>query len=239
MLLIILPIRNETKTVIETLKKIKPYLSKDCEALFIDDGSKDGTFEKLWLCNHPRVRVIRNNFDNGKGSAIKTGIILSEYLYKLNADDMVGLMDGDGQIDPAEIKTFLKLIELYSADAAIGNKRHIFSTTKYTPIRNIVSKTYNFLCRKMFDINFEDTQCGLKIFKKKCLDEVISKVTSKRYAFDLELIVALKEKHYRIVDVPVSIKRQMNQGSVSLKSIVHTLIDTLGIYFRKVKGYYV
>lgn len=239
MILFIVPVRNEVKTILNSVSELRKYIKgKPAEVLFIDDGSSDGTLERLCLLNHQKISTVRNKFDRGKGSALKTGVVLSEYIYRLNDDDCIVFMDGDGQANPGEIDTFKRIMDFYNADVIIGNKRHKFSITKYGFLRQTVSKGYNLMTRTLFGINFEDTQCGLKMFKKKCLDSVIHDVGTKRYAFDLELIVAMKEKGFRICDSPVTIRTQLNQGSVSLISIFHTFIDTIVIWYKKMKGHY-
>jgi hypothetical protein len=147
-------------------------------------------------------------------------------------------MDGDGQIDPSEIKTFLNLMNLYNADVVIGNKRHIYSNTEYGLIRRIVSRGYNLMTKFLFGTSFDDTQCGIKLFQKRALDSVINKVNVKQYAFDMELIIALKEMRFRVIDAPVNIKKQANAGSVKVKTIIRTFIDTVIIWLKVKRGYY-
>lgn len=236
MILIILPVKNERKLAIEMALKLKGLKT---EVLFVDDGSTDGTFEALNLIKSQRIRAVKNPFDRGKGSTLKAGYIFSEFMYKLGDGDLICFLDGDGQIDPSEIDTLKRIMEFYSGDVCIGNKRHIYSSSKYTRLRRIVSETYNALVRLLFDIKYQDTQCGIKIFKKQALGEVIEKVNVKRYAFDLELLVALKEKGFRVVDAPVKIKEQSNAGSVKISTILHTFLDTLKIWIKRNRGCYV
>lgn len=238
MILIILPVKNEAKTIIETAKSLKDYIKKDQEVLFIDDGSTDGTFQRLYLFNHPRIRVIKNRFDGGKGSALKAGYLMSEFMYKMNADDLICFLDGDGQIEPSEINTLLNVMKFYNSDVAIGNKRHKYSVSHYSTTRRLISEIYNLLIRILFDIKFEDTQCGIKIFKKDVLQNVISKINIKRLAFDLELLVALRENHFRIADAPVTVKMQVNRGSIGFWAVMNTFFDTIKIWVKKNRGDY-
>jgi len=242
MILILIPVKNEEARIGVVALSLSEFCSKnlgcDYRLVFIDDKSADKTFEILKNLNIQHKVVMRNSFDRGKGSALKTAYILSNSSVKLKDDDLIVFMDGDGQIDPQEITTFLKLGELFNADIVIGNKRHKYSRTLYGIKRKIISKGYNFMIRMLFGLNFEDTQCGLKVFRKKALDEVIADVNIKQFAFDIELLVACRAKGVRIIDAPVYIKRKLNRGSVGLKSIIQTFIDTMRIWYRKQKGYY-
>ena len=236
-MLVIIPVRNEEKTIAQTVAGL--HLACKGDLLFIDDGSTDQTVEILNKLKTERMRVINNMFDRGKGSAIKTACVLSNMIYALKPEDDIIFIDGDGQIDPKEIPMYLDLMKLYRADVAIGNKRHSFSVTHYPPLRRIVSSTYNLMIRALFGIHYQDTQCGIKIFKKYALDKVIQKVTIKRYAFDIELIIALKDLGYRIIDAPVKIAPQVNKGSVSIGNIIRTFFDTMIVWVKRQRGFYI
>lgn len=232
MKLAIIPVKNEDWKKPSILAK---KLNKmDIKVLIVDDHSEP-PFIKSTIKD---MVVIKNRFESGKGSALKYGIIYADLKFRMKADDLIIIMDGDGQINPKEITTFLKYMELNDADVVIGNKRHFFSNTQYGIVRRIVSKTYNALVRFLFGFSYRDTQCGIKIFKRCALDDIISKVNVKRYAFDLELIVALRANNYRVADAPVTIKAQSNHGSVSVLTIFQTFIDTMKIYGNMKKGNY-
>lgn len=234
MVYIISPFHNEANTIKNFINKLKEYCSTfRHEIIFVNDKSTDNSQEYLF-----DVTVFKNKFDGGKGSALKVGYILAEERFKMKDDDLIVFIDSDGQIDPKEITTFMRLMALYDADIVIGNKRHLYSNIKYTPMREFVSGGYNLIIRKLFGLSLRDTQCGLKIFKRYALNSVIEKVNIKRYAFDLELMVALRDSDFRIVDAPVFIGNQLNSGSVNLYNIIQTAIDTLKIWVKRQKGYY-
>ena len=242
MLLIILPVKNEAtrikKTALDLFRFCNDKYEHDFKILFIDDGSTDNTIKNILELENPLIKVLKNQFDRGKGSSLKSGFIISNLVFILEDDDVICFMDGDGQINPQDIKTLLNIMELNSADVVIGNKRHTFSSVRYSLKRRIVSMVYNSLIRFLFGFNYQDTQCGIKIFKKYALDRIIENITIKKFAFDLELIVALREMSLRVADAPVTIKEQLNTGSVTLQSIHNTFIDTLSIWNRKRKGFY-
>lgn len=243
MILIILPVYNEIKTIKKTAVSIyswcKENMKEDYNIMFVDDMSTDGTYESIKKLKTTKIKIIKNNFDKGKGSALKAAYVHATYTYKLNKDDKILFMDSDGQIEPREIKTFLRMMEIYDSDVVIGNKRHDYSNVSYNLQRRIVSKTYNMIIRILFGLSYRDTQCGIKLFKKYALDKVISRTTSKRYAFDLELIVSLIQNKLRIADAPVNILVKNNVGSVNINSIIVTFVETIIIWIKKKKGLYI
>lgn len=241
MLLIILPVKNEEKTIEKTARDLYEWCKESVESfqlIFIDDMSEDNTSGVIQGLNNPKITVLRNQFDRGKGSNIKTGFILSNLIYKFKEKDLIAFIDGDGQIRPDNIKTMLNIMQLYQADVVIGNKKHLFSVTKYSWKRMAVSFVYNVMVKILFGIGYDDTQCGIKIFKKEVLGKVIEKINCKRYAFDLELLVAIRELGFIIADCPVVIKPQENKGSASIKNVLETFLDTIIIWFRMQRGYY-
>lgn len=179
-----------------------------------------------------QVVISTDDFHKGKGFAIKEGLKAAECGY-------VVFMDADMQIPPYELKSFFKVMELYNADVVVGNKRHPYSNITYTLRRKIISNGYRLLCNLLFNLHIKDTQCGFKLFKKEVLDLVIDKIKTDRYAFDLELLIAIKENGFRIVDAPVYVKKQINKGSIAYKNIWETFVDTLKIWVLKNKGWYV
>jgi hypothetical protein len=128
-------------------------------------------------------------------------------------------------------------MELYDADAVIGNKRHPYSIVHYSPFRWVVSNTYNLLCRVLFGIQLRDTQTGFKLFKREAIEKVMRKVMVKRFAFDLELILALRESGFRVADAPVVVNKT-ESGCASAGNILQTLIDTLAVFYRRSIGWY-
>lgn len=241
MTLIIIPVKNEEQNIKNTIFDIHEWSSsnlKDFEIVIINDGSTDRTIEICREFESENIKIFNNMFDRGKGSALKTGYVLSSIVYAIADYDDIIFLDGDGQINPKEIGVMLKIMNLYGSDAVIGNKRHKYSMTEYTTTRRIISQTYNFLIRLLFDLKFEDTQCGVKIFKKHVLQEVIEKVKVKQYAFDLELLVALRANKFRIADAPVTIRPQVNRGSIGVSVILRTFFDTITIWIKMKKRFY-
>lgn len=232
---IIIPAYNCADTIISDLKILKEKLkyiglNREFEIIIVDDGSSDNTYDMFngsEYCDCA-ARLIENS---GKGAALKEG-------FQHAGGEYVVFIDTDAQIDCEDLMTFFNLMDLYQADAVIGNKRHIYSDVKYNLIRWIVSNVYNLLCRFLFGIKLRDTQCGFKLFRRRALLKIMSILLVKRFAFDLELIVAMKSQGLRIADAPVRVMLQKNAGSVSWRNIYMTAIDTLAVWYRWQKGWY-
>lgn len=243
MIIVILPIKNEEKTIRETIKELSYFLKEEdylYRIVCVDDHSTDKTFKILSELAGENTNIIPffNTFDCGKGYALKYGYTMISAFLSLSDTDIIVFMDGDGQIRPKDISFFIKQMNFFEADAVVGNKRHLLSILDYPLKRKVVSITFNKIIKMLFGISLNDTQCGIKIFKNAALSKAMKIITTKKYAFDLELLVYLKENHFRIADAPVFIKPQTNLGSVSIKSIIITFIETIKIWIRKKRGFY-
>ena len=224
-------IRETVRTVLKTLKDMpRPF-----EIIVVDDCSEDDTVLALMEIydKHLKddVRIFTKFTNQGKGAAIRTG-------YKMAKGDHIAIMDADLQVKPDEIKTFFRIMNLYNADAVIGNKRHSFSNVRLPLKRWIISRGYGLMVKMLFGFPIRDTQCGFKLFKRKALELIMDKIYVKRYAFDIEMLVALRDSNCRIADAPVLMTKPIGPGSVSAVSIMNTAKDTLAVAWRRWHGSY-
>lgn len=147
-------------------------------------------------------------------------------------------MDADLQIDPCDIDTFFNIMELYNADVVVGNKYHIYSNIEYPILRKIISFSYRILIKVLFNLPLRDTQCGFKLFKSSVIDKIIPVLKETRYCLDLEMLIVLRKKGIRVADAPIYVKKQDNQGSVSLSNILVMFVDTIRVWGKMLRGDY-
>ena len=234
---IIIPTHNESNLIVSsifTVKNVFDRLGYSYHLILVDDCSTDNTQKVLKkISSLSNLTIFVKCPNQGKGAAIKAG-------FSQIPDDTSHLLiiDADLQIHPQEFVTFLRLMDLYNADVVVGNKQHPYSKTEYGLGRKILSHGYHFLIQCLFDVALRDTQCGFKVFRVGILKKIINKIKENRYTFDLEVLIALRENGFRVVDAPVFVKKQTNKGSVSWATIWITFWDTIRVWWRKQKGYY-
>lgn len=78
-------------------------------------------------------------------------------------------------------------------------------------MRRISSKAFNILVNIIFNLGFEDTQCGAKFFRKEAISDVLNDLKTKEFEFDVELLWKLKKKGYNVVEYPITWKH--SEGS--------------------------
>jgi dolichol-phosphate mannosyltransferase len=155
---VVVPVHDEERTVAllyDELESALQPLGRPWEAVFVDDGSTDGSFGSLTRLHsaHENVRVIRLRRNFGKAAALAAGFAHAD-------GDVVVTIDGDMQDDPAEIPRLLaKLDEGF--DLVSGWKAH-----RRDPLaRRILSKIFNWVTGRVSGLRLHDLNCGLKAYR--------------------------------------------------------------------------
>jgi len=231
---VIIPALNEEKIVCMNLKKIGEIFDKllekigfDYEIILVDDGSTDNTYnEAMTMANkNGKIKAFTYEKNGGKGFALKHG-------FKFCSGELVTFMDVDLDLHPKQIPQFIDYMKKYDADVVIGSKRHPLSKINYPGSRKVLSKGYHTLTRILFHLDLSDTQAGLKLFKYDVLKEILPKVLCKKYAFDLELLVNVGHRGYKIVEAPIELDWQRFESRLTINDIWRLARDTAAIFYR-------
>lgn len=236
MISVIMPAYNEAQNLSSIIEKTVTTLEKcdlEYEVIVVDDGSKDGTYEKASHIaeEQKNVKAFGYKENMGKGHALKHG-------FQFARGDLVLFLDADSDLPPSQIPKFLDYMRENEADVIIGSKRHPLSKVDFPLSRRILSIGYSLLTKLMFNLSVTDTQVGVKLFRREVLEQVFPKVLVKRYAFDIELLANTKRLGYTIAEAPVELNYHGN-SRVDLKAIWHIFLDTLVVFYRmKILHYY-
>ena len=158
-----------------------------------------------------------------------------QVLKKAKISKLLMFIDSGFEIDPNGISMLLEHMEWYEADIIVGSKRHAASQVNYSLLRRILSLGYYWLVKILFQVNVKDTQAGIKIFKKTVLQRLLPRLVEKKFAGDLEMLVAAKQLGYkRIYEAPIKLDYTFASvtDAATLKSIYGILYDTLSIFYR-------
>lgn len=166
MLSIIIPVYNEAENLRllhPRLTQVSDNLNKEYELIYVDDSSRDNSYELLkeFTLSNNKVKVIRLARNFGQTLAIQAGIDYSK-------GDTLIIMDADFQNDPADIPKLLhKIDEGY--DVVSGWRRH-----RQDPLFNkkLPSFIGNRLISFLFGVNLHDLGCALKVYKKDVLANI-------------------------------------------------------------------
>lgn len=164
---IVIPLFNEEESLVELhdwIKRVMDSNGYSYEILFIDDGSKDKSWqviEKLATIN-PHVKAIKFRRNYGKSPGLHVG-------FEAAIGDVVITMDADLQDSPDEIPELYNMIVSGNYDLVSGWKQKRFDNT-FT--KNIPSKLYNWTNRKISGIKLHDMNCGLKAYRKEVIKSI-------------------------------------------------------------------
>lgn len=230
---IIMPMYNsqDIRRNIKEAKKNIAKLNMPYELIIVDDGSTNGCYEEAKKAASKNVKVVGYHPNQGKGNAIRYG-------FKHVSGKYVAFVDSGRDINPYQVGNFLKIMEATSADIVIGSKRHPGSSVRYPLTRKCMSRIYQMINHILFNLNVQDTQVGLKLFKYDILKKIFPKIAVKRFAFDLELLVIAKKLNAKIVEAPVKIRYKFG-STINVKAVFWILLDTAAIFYRdKIVHYY-
>lgn len=229
---LIIPVYKQEKTIVKNVKQIKRVLDNiryDHEIIVVFDGKVDRSYKKVKEANIAKVKTISYIKNQGKSHAIQIGM-------KKAIGDYVIFIDSGMEIDPNSISMLLEHMEWYNADIIVGSKRHPASKVNYVPSRKLLSEAYFYLVKFLFGIKVRDTQAGIKIFKKNVLLKILPKLVGKKFTGDLEMLVAADTLGFsRIYEAPIKLDYSLGKltSAATIKSIIHIIIDTLAIWYRK------
>lgn len=161
----VIPVYNE----VESLEQLHRELSDvardngyEMEIIFVDDGSHDGSWDKIRQLTESdsRVRGIRFRRNFGKASALSAG-------FEAARGRFVVTLDADLQDDPREIPRFLKAMQ-GDLDVVSGWKK-----VRHDPFHKVIpSRMFNWLVSKMTGVGLHDHNCGFKCYRREIFEEV-------------------------------------------------------------------
>ena len=157
----------------------------DYEIVFVDDGSKDATVSRVET--RPDVRLLAFEKNAGQSAAMYAGIHAAR-------GEVIALLDGDLQNDPADIKMLLAEIEK-GADLVCGYR----AKRKDTVVKQITSRVANFVRSRFTKDGVRDTGCTLKAMRRECRDALVLFYGMHRF-----IPALIKGAGYRIVEISVN-----------------------------------
>jgi len=217
---VVIPVHNEERSVALLHDELASAFAGDgraWEAVYVDDGSTDGTFAALTrlhaASDHVRVVRLRRNF--GKAAALGAGFAEA-------AGEIVVTIDGDLQDDPAEIPRLLaKLDEGF--DLVSGWK-----TKRRDPLsRRIPSRIFNAVAGKVSGVRLHDMNCGLKAYRAEVVEGMQLYGELHRY-----IPVLAHYRGYRVTELPVNHRpREHGRSNYGVERYVRGFLDLLTVTF--------
>jgi glycosyltransferase involved in cell wall biosynthesis len=216
---IIIPVFNEQKTILEILDRVRaveiPNFKK--EIILVDDGSTDGTREKIAKAKLKDVKIFLHKVNQGKGAAVKTGISKA-------SGDYIIIQDADLEYNPKSIKNLTAAI--------VGDKSVIYGTRlnrmphlkkeekKHLFILHYFGNRFlSLVTSVLYGQWITDMETCYKLFPKTAVSKM--KINARGFEFEPEITSKLLKRGYKIKEVPiVATPRGYDEGKK-----LHTIRD--------------
>jgi len=226
-LFVLVPAYNEEKEIQKTILSIPKKIRgvEEITILVVDDGSTDKTVELA--LNAGANKVISHKGNMGVGAAFMTGI---RNAVSMGADIVVTL-DADSQFDSKQIPELIIPILNKQADVVIGS-RFLETKPKDIPkIKEFGNKIFTKIVSWILGQKFTDTQTGFRAYSKEALMS-ISIVSS--FTYTQEVLIDLKFKEFKMIEVPVNVKYDLKRKSRVVKNIFSYSANALSIIFKTI-----
>ena len=220
MISVVIPVRNEERSVALLYDELRAALEpvgEEWEAVFVDDGSGDGTFGALTRLHAvtQNVRVVRLRRNFGKAAALSAGFAQAD-------GDVVVTIDGDLQDDPQEIPRLLAKLE-EGFDLVSGWKAR-----RRDPLsRRIPSRIFNRVTGWVSGVRLHDMNCGLKAYRAEVVKGL--SIYGELHRF---IPVLAHYRGFRVAELPVNHRpREHGRSRYGIERYLRGFFDLLTVTF--------
>lgn len=218
---VLVPVKDEEESVHELATRVTAVLDRlgrSFELIFIDDGSGDGTVQRIREAHaaDPRVKLVRLRRNFGKAAALSAG-------FDQCRGRIIITMDGDLQDDPDEIPRFLQTLEDKDLDLVSGWKHQ-----RRDPVsKRLPSLLYNWVTRRVAGVDLHDFNCGFKAYRREVLEQISVYGELHRY-----IPVLASRRGFTIGEIPVNHHpRRHGVSKYGWDRLYKGLLDLLTVLF--------
>lgn len=239
LLSLVVPAYKQAKTIKKDVTRMKEAMTSlqiPYEVIVVVDGKLDKTEEILKSAKLRNVKVVGYLHNHGKGYAVRYGMSKAK-------GNIIAFLDAGMDLNPKSLQIMLDEMNQYHADIVIGSKLHPLSDVCYPWQRKVLSWGYRTLVKLLFGLSISDTQVGLKVFRRKVLEDVMPRLLVKQFAFDIEMLSVANYLGYKkIYEAPIELKFA-KWSSITAKSfwrIIYLMMwDTMAVFYRlRILNYY-
>jgi glycosyltransferase involved in cell wall biosynthesis len=219
---VVLPAYNEVDTIDGIYEQVTSVLTDEVcsfEIIFVDDGSTDGTWDKIAAIveKDPHVRALRHRRNFGKASELANGFTYAR-------GDIVVTSDSDMQYDPADILRLIdKVREGYDVVSA-------YKVVRRDPLsKRIPSWFFNYFVRSTTHVPLHDINAGLKAFRCEAALDLISFGYGELHRF---FVIIAARRGYSVAEVEVeSLYRTAGRSKYGMERYMRGALDYMTVLF--------
>ncbi|MFC1766884.1 glycosyltransferase [Planctomycetota bacterium] len=204
---IVIPVYNEADKIGQDITAAGDYLNEAGyagEIIVIDDGSQDTTTEIVQTVHQAPsipVQLIQHPQNQGKGSAIRSGVLAAQ-------GDMILFADCGTCIPYTQAERGITLLRNGDCDIAIGSRHsqdsHIVKS--HSLYRRCCSHLFRITLRLLLpELRYlDDTQCGFKVYNGPLARDLFQQIQINGFMFDIEVLALALSQGHKICQFPVT-----------------------------------
>lgn len=198
---VVIPVFNEVNTVLDVIERVRKT-ELPLEIILVDDGSQDGTREKLLaLEESDDLRVILHEHNRGKGAALRTGFAHA-------TGDAVVVQDADLEYDPDDFRFLIQPIIEEQADVVYGT-RYGHHDRQVPPLWHVfVNRWITRLCNLRTGLYLSDVETCYKVIRRELIQELAPGLRENRFGIEIELTIKLARKKVSFYERPIRYDRR-------------------------------
>ena len=202
----------------------------------VNDGSSDHTAEKVREFadrTKGRLRLIENPGNRGKGYAVRNGMLQA-------MGKIVLFYDADLATPTSEIAKVVEPIANDQYDIVFGSRalNNDLIGVHQSFLRELRGRGGNLLLRLLLGLDFKDTQCGFKAFRRQAAQEIFTVQQINGFGFDPEVLYIGQKQGWRLLETPVRWNHVEGSKVTLFATTVKVLLEVLTIRLNDLKGKY-
>ena len=213
--LLIIPTKNEQEAIGELVSESRA--AGFSKILVVDGFSSDLTAQ---FAEKNGARVILQEFGNGKGCGVRTGMrnfLTENYEY-------LCIIDGDSTNVPSSLIEMIFAVDKYEADIVLGSRTQGQRDKKAMSLMTLASNlTISFLLGIKFGRIFTDVQTGYWLFTRNAVERLYPQITSNGFEIELEIFSKALTSGLTVVEIPVEYRRRKGHTKFDFASRIRNL----------------
>jgi glycosyltransferase involved in cell wall biosynthesis len=192
----LVPAYNEAATIVDVLEGVW-RLELDKQVIIVDDGSTDGTADRVerWRGGRTDVVLVRKE-NGGKGSAVRAAIPHVD-------GDVVVIQDADLEYDPADVPALIEPIQRGVADVVFGSRLSGGRPQRAYLFWHLVGNRFlSLLTNVLYNTTLSDMETGYKAFRSEVLRSL--ELRQDDFAIEPEITAKVCKRKLRVYELPIA-----------------------------------
>ncbi len=199
---VVIPVYNEERALPRCVEQLSRLAERQSEfrirLLVVDNGSRDRTWQVAQELrrSHPQLGLLRLQ-ERGRGLALSRA-------WSESRADLLAYTDVDLSTDTASLLPLLRAVASGDAEIATGSRLLPGSEVARSLRRELLSRGYSLILRRLLGLRLRDAQCGFKAGRRDALQALLPQVRDRGWFFDTELLVRAQWARMALLELPVT-----------------------------------